>query len=369
MKSRHLGLLITLSICYFVYLYKNIKPTQTHLNSTSARLKLKSSCTFSLNDFENSQKFETKFQFRKQVNKILLISTTSTSNNTKEFINLLESMRYDYDTLYISKLVNQRAYLTKLNNKFYYSLIVIDSSELFINEKYRNLKEYLLGYVKHFSVGLIVAFNNYDLNKLECFSAYTSAEGLRIRLEPRSSLKECKLRDANEVFKITKPNTNENVLISNDIEPDHYVLFDGFKNGYESLLECDGKSLVLKSNQYISIKQILIVVDLNELLIYSSLLLDFISYATNGRLNASAMQRFIQIDIDDIFVGATGKRMVPADVDSLIDFQENYLNKFYFNTSLYRFKFNLGFSGHYYQSGNEFENRADQMLIGNYFVC
>ena len=369
MKSRHLGLLITLSICYFVYLYKNIKPTQTHLNSTSARLKLKSSCTFSLNDFENSQKFETKFQFRKQVNKILLISTTSTSNNTKEFINLLESMRYDYDTLYISKLVNQRAYLTKLNNKFYYSLIVIDSSELFINEKYRNLKEYLLGYVKHFSVGLIVAFNNYDLNKLECFSAYTSAEGLRIRLEPRYSLKECKLRNANEVFKITKPNTNENVLISNDIEPDHYVLFDGFKNGYESLLECDGKSLVLKSNQDSSIKQILIGVDLNELLIYSSLLLDFISYATNGRLNASAMQRFIQIDIDDIFVGATGKRMVPADVDSLIDFQENYLNKFYFNTSLYRFKFNLGFSGHYYQSGNEFENRADQMLIGNYFVC
>jgi heparan sulfate N-deacetylase/N-sulfotransferase NDST2 len=79
----------------------------------------------------------------------------------------------------------------------------------------------------------------------------------------------------------------------------------------------------------------------------------------------------VQIDIDDIFVGATGTRMVEADVFSLIRFQEEHLNRFVFNVSssygddVYKFKFNLGFSGYYYQSGNDKENKGDQLLVEN----
>ena len=47
--------------------------------------------------------------------------------------------------------------------------------------------------------------------------------------------------------------------------------------------------------------------------LHKILLLDSLSYLTFGRL-ASSLERFILIDIDDVFVGPTGIRMGPEDV-------------------------------------------------------
>ncbi len=49
--------------------------------------------------------------------------------------------------------------------------------------------------------------------------------------------------------------------------------------------------------------------------------------------------------------------------DEQYEFQNNFLNKRHFNSSTYEFKFNLGYSGYYYQHGNTEENLADEMLI------
>lgn len=89
------------------------------------------------------------------------------------------------------------------------------------------------------------------------------------------------------------------------------------------------------------------------------LLLDSIEHLSGGRI-LDSLERYIQIDIDDIFVGESGKRMKSSDVDSLIETQKNLSKKIEGG-----FKFNLGFSGKYFKHGVKEENLGDEHLIAN----
>lgn len=89
------------------------------------------------------------------------------------------------------------------------------------------------------------------------------------------------------------------------------------------------------------------------------LLLDAIEHLSSGRI-LNSLARYIQIDIDDIFVGERGKRMNSKDVEALIDFQRKLSRKIEGG-----FKFNLGFSGKYYKHGHDDENVGDEQLVAN----
>lgn len=90
----------------------------------------------------------------------------------------------------------------------------------------------------------------------------------------------------------------------------------------------------------------------------SLLLIDSISFLSHGKL-ALPLQRYVLIDIDDIFVGETGTRMIPRDVEALIEAQESFAQQ------IPGFKFNLGFSGKYYHKGNDEEDKGDDAIILN----
>lgn len=87
------------------------------------------------------------------------------------------------------------------------------------------------------------------------------------------------------------------------------------------------------------------------------ILLDAIEHLSSGRV-LTPLERFIQIDIDDIFVGERGKRMNRSDVDALIEAQESFAHLIDGG-----FKFNLGFSGKYFKHGDEIENAGDEYII------
>ncbi|KAJ1368506.1 hypothetical protein KIN20_029649, partial [Parelaphostrongylus tenuis] len=84
--------------------------------------------------------------------------------------------------------------------------------------------------------------------------------------------------------------------------------------------------------------------------------LDVLWYTTGGRIGWS-LDRYIQIDIDDIFVGARGTRMVEDDVAALLESQE-HLRQYISN-----FTYMLGFSGSYFHNGDDSEDRGDERLI------
>ncbi|CAE1327480.1 NDST2 [Acanthosepion pharaonis] len=81
-----------------------------------------------------------------------------------------------------------------------------------------------------------------------------------------------------------------------------------------------------------------------------------LSYLSHGKLSLP-LERYVLIDIDDVFVGAPGKRMKISDVHALLAAQKRL------QSQIKGFRFNLGFSGKYYQKGTPEENLGDQLLI------
>lgn len=75
----------------------------------------------------------------------------------------------------------------------------------------------------------------------------------------------------------------------------------------------------------------------------------------------SDLKRYIQIDIDDIFVGTTGTRMTRADADALLQSQ------YRLRRDIKNFTYCLGFSGHYFHNGDSLEDEGDERLIG--IIC
>lgn len=70
------------------------------------------------------------------------------------------------------------------------------------------------------------------------------------------------------------------------------------------------------------------------------------------------LERYIQIDIDDIFVGTSGTRMTKADVDALLQSQ------YHLRQDIKNFTYFLGFSGYYFRNGDSLEDEGDERLIG-----
>lgn len=68
--------------------------------------------------------------------------------------------------------------------------------------------------------------------------------------------------------------------------------------------------------------------------------------------------RYIQIDIDDIFVGQSGTKLTNKDVRSLIETQKDLRNY------IENFTFLLGFSGYFFRNGDSLEISGDEELIG-----
>lgn len=91
--------------------------------------------------------------------------------------------------------------------------------------------------------------------------------------------------------------------------------------------------------------------------LHRALLLDAIEHLSGGSI-LSSLERFVQIDIDDIFVAETGKRMTKADVDALLDTQRLFSEQIEGG-----FQFNLGYSGKYFKHGSELENFGDEELV------
>ena len=119
-------------------------------------------------------------------------------------------------------------------------------------------------------------------------------------------------------------------------------------------------------NENDNIKSVFISLDdFNAIWLLKLLFIDAMRYATNRNIDLG-LERYIQIDIDDVFVGGVDTRMIPEDVDELVRLQDE-LSQNFFTHNNHGFKFNLGYCGYFYLLGNEIENEGDKKFIGIYF--
>lgn len=71
-----------------------------------------------------------------------------------------------------------------------------------------------------------------------------------------------------------------------------------------------------------------------------------------------ASSRYIQVDIDDVFVGASGSLLLPEDVRALSITQSRL------RQHIDNFHFTLGFSGYYFRHGDPLEVQGDETIVG-----
>ncbi|KAF6306738.1 N-deacetylase and N-sulfotransferase 3 [Rhinolophus ferrumequinum] len=90
--------------------------------------------------------------------------------------------------------------------------------------------------------------------------------------------------------------------------------------------------------------------------LHKLIFLDAVSFLSGDRLTLS-LDRYVLVDIDDIFVGKEGTRMNVKDVKALLETQ-NLLR-----AQITNFTFNLGFSGKFYHTGTEEEDAGDDLLL------
>ena len=87
-----------------------------------------------------------------------------------------------------------------------------------------------------------------------------------------------------------------------------------------------------------------------------------ILHEVSGGIFSTDLERYIQIDIDDMFVGSEGTRIIKSDVDAMIEFQEKW------DPVVPGVHFVIGFSGKFFQrSNNTMENQGDEYILGNWF--
>ncbi|XP_010864347.1 bifunctional heparan sulfate N-deacetylase/N-sulfotransferase 1b isoform X1 [Esox lucius] len=83
---------------------------------------------------------------------------------------------------------------------------------------------------------------------------------------------------------------------------------------------------------------------------------DAVAFLTGKRLSL-ALDRYLLVDIDDIFVGKEGTRMKVSDVKALLETQNDL------RTFVPNFTFNLGFSGKFFHAGTDEEDVGDDLLL------
>ena len=216
----------------------------------------------------------------------------------------------------------------------------------------------------------LVIFHDYhdyvDAWKNSTFISYLVANEIGVIVFNRGNdvveIADCKLNDENfmeNFLFVTRFNT-QSIKINKKLTHNSQFKSMFFNDQSMAIIKCEtsgGEPIpALFLNVVNQVKHVFFNLNsFNEIWLLKLLFIDSLRYLTNGIVDFG-LKRFVQIDIDELFYSLTGTRMEPDDVVELSRLQEELSNNYFQQT----FKFNLGFSGAFYQA----DNKADQLFIG-----
>ncbi|XP_071808785.1 bifunctional heparan sulfate N-deacetylase/N-sulfotransferase 3-like [Asterias amurensis] len=292
----------------------------------------------------------------------LVIIERSDSVFAYNITSALEANRIDFTAV----LIKERHW-PRLEHKQVgkFSVIIFQGIHLYLDMD-KNLLQAIHQYCKKYSVGIIFFA---VVRKTD--EAYTRQIGdLPVYMDQRLSLKDLVISpSADDVLYVTKAGQR----INDSLPYDDWTVFRTKHTSYRPIVQAKTLSqdllklnspapvlhttMLLDEGNFDGIRRIFIGNDLRFWLHYI-LFLDSISYLSHGLLKTS-LDRYIQVDIDDIFVGAKGIRMTAPDVEALLLQQDILAEK------IPGFSFKLGFSGKFFKRGNEKEMEGDEALVKN----
>uniref|UniRef100_A0A8D1ZSU7 [heparan sulfate]-glucosamine N-sulfotransferase n=1 Tax=Sus scrofa TaxID=9823 RepID=A0A8D1ZSU7_PIG len=289
---------------------------------------------------------------------VLLFVESQYSQLGQDIIAILESSRFQYHMV-IAPGKGDIPPLTD-NGQGKYILVIYENILKYVSMDSWN-RELLEKYCVEYSVS-IIGFHKANENS----SPSTQLKGFPLNLFNNLALKDCFVNPQSPLLHITKaPKVEKGPLPGED-----WTIFQYNHSTYQpvlltelqtekSLLSLSSKPLYATVIQDLGlhdgIQRVLFGNNLNFWL-HRLIFIDAISFLSGKRLMLS-LDRYILVDIDDIFVGKEGTRMNVKDVKALLETQ-NLLR-----TQVANFTFNLGFSGKFYHTGTEEEDEGDDLLL------
>ncbi|XP_063165741.1 bifunctional heparan sulfate N-deacetylase/N-sulfotransferase 3 isoform X2 [Candoia aspera] len=279
----------------------------------------------------------------------------------QDIVMILESSRFQYHIEIASGKGDLPVLIDK--NKGKYVLIIYENISKYVNMDSWN-RGLLDKYCGEFSVGMI-GFQKSNDNTLQTFQL----RGVPFQILGNVGVKDCCINPHSPLLHLTKSSKlDKGPLPGND-----WTVFYINHSAYQPVIFAKVRvpenlpPPIIKSVLHATvihdlglhdgIQRVLFGNNLNFWL-HKLIFIDAVSFLTGKRLTLS-LDRYILVDIDDIFVGKEETRMKASDVQALLDTQ-NLLR-----AQITNFTFNLGFSGKFYHTGTIEEDEGDDLLLGS----
>ncbi|NXP46311.1 NDST4 sulfotransferase, partial [Heliornis fulica] len=290
---------------------------------------------------------------------VLLFVESQYSQLGQDIIAILESSRFQYHMV-IAPAKGDIPPLTE-NGRGKYTIVIYENILKYVSMDSWN-RELLEKYCVEYSVS-IIGFHKANENS----SPSTKLKGLPLHLHNNIALKDCVVNPQSPLLHITKaPRVEKGPLPGED-----WTVFQFNHSTYQPVLLTELQTsqpppaTLPRAALYATVIQDLGLHDGIQRVLFGNnltfwlhklIFIDAISFLSGKKLMLS-LDRYILVDIDDIFVGKEGTRMNINDVKALLEAQ-NLLR-----TQVANFTFNLGFSGKFYHTGTEEEDEGDDLLL------
>ncbi|XP_070805314.1 bifunctional heparan sulfate N-deacetylase/N-sulfotransferase 3 isoform X2 [Pituophis catenifer annectens] len=279
----------------------------------------------------------------------------------QDIVMILESSRFQYHIEIASGKGDLPVLIDK--NKGKYLLIIYENISKYVNMDSWN-RGLLDKYCGEFSVGMI-GFQKSNDNTLQTFKL----RGVPFQIHGNVGIKDCCINPHSSLLHLTKPSK----LDKGPLPGSDWTVFHINHSAYQPVVFA--KVRVPENLPPAAIKNVLHATVIHDLGLHDGIqrvlfgnnlnfwlhkliFIDAVSFLTGKRLPLS-LDRYILVDIDDIFVGKEETRMKANDVQALLDTQ-NLLR-----AQITNFTFNLGFSGKFYHTGTVEEDEGDDLLLGS----
>ncbi|KAK2725532.1 bifunctional heparan sulfate N-deacetylase/N-sulfotransferase-like [Artemia franciscana] len=280
--------------------------------------------------------------------KVLLFAETQYSKLGREIAEVLVYNRLKYKL----EVVGKSLPVLTSSDKGKYAVLIFENYDRYLQMDKWN-RELLDKYCKQYGVGIVGFVPSRGGSEVKGFPLQLSSN-LRVQdamLNPDSPI--LRLTRAGDIWWGPLPGDKWTAFI-----PEH-ITYESLVNAATYLKNSNHTvtmtTVMRDKGLFDGIERVLFGSGL-DFWIHKILLLDSMSFLSHGKLSTS-LDRNILIDVDDIFVGPQGQRLTVNDVEAMIQSQERI------SRIVFGFRFNLGFSGKYFQRGFPEENEGDRYLL------
>ena len=251
--------------------------------------------------------------------RVLVFVESPYTKHAKDIVNSLEAARFPYKIVMGEKSLPILTHMDKGR----FSAIIFERIQLYLDLDYWN-RQLIEKYCREYDIGMMLFVKAQD----DLQKSFEKVPGFPLSLQYNLALKDYRLNPVSEVWRITRPGE----IITSSSPHEDWTVFVLNHTTYEPLAFAkvapsfyeNGDSVNFEENATViaalldrglhdGIRRVFFG-NLFKFWLHKPMLLDCLSYLSRGKLSLP-LERYIQIDIDDIFVGKAGTRMKAQDVE------------------------------------------------------